>query len=64
VTLDEAREHIGHGVVYASGYNPPENGVITGVSRTSVFVRFEGSLHAQGTDPADLTLAAVVPDAN
>jgi hypothetical protein len=58
VTIDEAREHIGDRVVYASGYNPPENGVITGVSRTSVFVRFDGALHAKGTDPADLTLLA------
>ena len=58
MTLDEARSHIGDGVVYSSGYAPPEDGVITGVSASLVFVRYEGSLHAQGTDPDDLTLLA------
>ena len=58
MTIDEARDHIRDEVVHASGYNPPKNGVIEGVSSTSVFVRFAGALHATGTDPADLTLLA------
>lgn len=58
MTLTEARAHVGDGVVYSSGYAPPEDGVITGVSASLVFVRYKGSLHAQGTDPADLTLLA------
>lgn len=57
MTLDEARAHIGDGVVYKTGYAPPEDGVITGVSRTSVFVRYAGKPNTQGTNPADLTLA-------
>jgi len=56
VTINEAREHIGDRVVYSSGYKPPEHGVIKGVSASSVFVLYDGHLHAQGTDPADLTL--------
>jgi hypothetical protein len=58
VTIDEARAHIGRGVVYTTGYAPPEDGVITGVSASLVFVRYAGNLHAQGTNPADLTLLA------
>lgn len=58
MTLDEARNHIGDGVVYSTGFSPPEDGVITGVSASMVFVQYAGDLHAKGTDPADLTLLA------
>lgn len=58
MTLDEARDHIGDGVVYTNGYAAPEDGMITGVSASLVFVRFKGGLHAKGTSPADLTLLA------
>lgn len=58
MTIDEAREHIDDGVVYSNGYAPPENGVITSVSASLVFVRYTGTPHAKGTDPADLTLLA------
>lgn len=58
MTLDEARAHVGHGVVYADGYAPPEDGVITGVSASLVFVRYKGDLHAKGTRPENLTLLA------
>jgi hypothetical protein len=58
MTLDEVRDHIGHGVVYTVGHAPPEDGVITGVSASLAFVRYAGSLHSKGTDPADLTLLA------
>lgn len=58
MTIDEARSHIGDGVVYATGFSPPEDGVITGVSASMVFVRYKDDLHAKGTDPADLTLLA------
>jgi hypothetical protein len=64
VTLEEAAEHIGLAVVYTSGYKPPEDGVITSVSASLVFVIYGDQPHAKGTDPADLTLAATVPDAN
>jgi hypothetical protein len=58
MTIDEAREHTGDGVVYSNGYAPPEAGVIASVSASLVFVRYTGALHAKGTDPADLTLLA------
>ena len=58
MTLDEARSHIGDGVVYSSPPDPAEDGVITGVSATTVFVRYRGDPHAKGTNPADLTLLA------
>jgi hypothetical protein len=58
MTLDEARAHIGDGVVYTPAGGDREDGVITGVSRTSVFVRFTGDQFGKGTDPADLTLLA------
>jgi hypothetical protein len=58
MTLTEARDHIGDGVVYATGFAPPEDGVITGVSASLVFVRYAGGPYSQGTNPADLTLLA------
>jgi hypothetical protein len=58
MTLDEARDHIGDGVVYITGHAPPEDGVITGVSASLAFVRYRDGLHAKGTNPADLTLLA------
>lgn len=61
MTLDEARDHIGHGVVYTTGYAPPEDGVITDVSASMVFVHYKGDLHAKGTRPEDLTLLAGGP---
>ena len=61
MTLEEARSHIGDGVVYSSGFSPPEDGVITGVSASMVFVMYSGDLHSKGTDPADLTLLAQPP---
>lgn len=66
VTLDEARAHIGHGVVYRPKGQPlgapPEQGVITEVRRWvtpeghggTVFVRYVGDYDAKATDPADL----------
>ena len=48
MTLDEARSHIGDGVVYTTGFSPPEDGVITGVSAGPwSSVCHKGSLHAQ-----------------
>lgn len=56
MTLDEARDHIGEGVVYTPAEGDPEDGVIVGASSTTVFVRYKGDLAAKGTNPADLTL--------
>jgi hypothetical protein len=58
VTLEEARDHIGHGVVYTAPHGAREDGVITGVSSQVVFVRYAGGGTAKGTYAADLTLLA------
>lgn len=58
MTTDEARRHIGDGVVYQPAHGPAEDGVITSVSDTRAFVLYRGNLAAKATDPADLTLLA------
>ena len=54
MTIDEARGHIGEGVVYVPGHGEREDGQITSVSDRFVFVRYTGSMHSKATDPADL----------
>lgn len=56
MTLDEARTRIGYRVTYQADGSEPENGEITGVSSTTVFVRYTGDHAAKATSPADLTL--------
>ena len=70
MTLDEAREHIGHGVVYQPPYPgaPIEQGVITSVTEPDlgsrdrsaapgyVFVRYGADYASKATRPQDLTL--------
>lgn len=58
MTLDEARQHIGDGVVYQPlmGF-AAEQGVITSVSAHWVFVRY-GLSGSKATDPDLLTLLA------
>ena len=58
ITLEQARDHIGAGVVYRPGHGPAEDGVITGTSRTYVFVRYAGDTGAKATAPEDLELLA------
>ncbi len=58
MTLDEARAHIGAGVVYHSGHGRPEDGEIVGVSDLYVFVLFVGDRAPKATPPGALTLAA------
>lgn len=58
MTLDEARDHIGDGVVYKTEGSHAEDGVITSVSSRLVFVRYKGDNHSKGTSAADLTLLA------
>lgn len=71
ITLAEARDNIGRGVVYnpESGSDPVskfcvelgygrdrlEDGVITGVSGSYVFVRYASDQHSKATDPRQLT---------
>jgi hypothetical protein len=59
MTLDEARANVGKPVTYRPKCRtcPTEDGVISSVGRTLVFVVYEGDQHAKGTDPADLTPA-------
>jgi hypothetical protein len=63
VTLDEARAHIGDGVVYRTGYGRTEDDVITSVSDRFVFVRYEGRWQSESTEPASLSLPTVTQDA-
>lgn len=61
MTLDEAREHIGHGVIYRpyiGGLARAEEGTITSVNDSYVFVRYAGDVGSKATSPEDLTLLA------
>jgi len=59
MTLDEARQNIGRGVVYTPGHGwPVEQGTITGCSDTSVFVLYLGDMAPKGTRPEDLVFLA------
>ena len=55
MTLSEARDHAGHGVIYATGHRA-EDGVITSVGDRWVFVRYAGDQHSKATAPELLTL--------
>ena len=59
MTIDEARAHVGDGVLYRPRCGHTEEGVITRVRGTWVFVKYESSpAAAQATDAADLELLA------
>lgn len=59
MTLEEARKHIGSGVVYDPGHGAREDGVITSVGTEYVFVRYAGDDHSKSTHPSQLSLLAV-----
>jgi hypothetical protein len=54
ITLDEARSRIGDGVVYYSPGHRREDGTVTSVNDTYVFVRYAGDSHSKATHPRDL----------
>ena len=54
ITIEEARANIGRGVIYRHPYCEAEQGTITGVSETTVFVHYLGDMHPKGTQPGDL----------
>jgi hypothetical protein len=59
MTIDEARAHVGDGVIYrppGGGYDSAEEGTITSVNDRWVFVRYGRSRTSAATDPADLIL--------
>ena len=57
MTLDEAREHIGSGVVYRPYPDAPaEDGEITRVTDTMVFVHYVGDRAPKATRAEDLVL--------
>lgn len=58
MTLDEARQHEGHGVVYQPAHGDAEEGTITSVSDRFVFVRYGSRRTSAATEPAALTLLA------
>lgn len=56
ITLDQARELIGHPVEYQPPFGPAGHGVITRVQHGFVYVRYTGYGYAKATDPKLLTL--------
>jgi hypothetical protein len=61
MTLAEARQHIGAGVVYnprPGTYDSREDGEITSVNDAYVFVLYVGDRRPKATQPEDLTLLA------
>ncbi len=58
MTLNEARRHVGHGVVYRTAHGPTEQGVITSVNDAYVFVRYGTDAGSQATRPEQLELLA------
>jgi len=60
MTIDEARNSIGAGVIYHPGRTDAEAGVITSVNDHYVFVRYGSGGTSAATEPAALTLAADV----
>jgi len=59
MTLEEAREHIGAGVIYQPHPEVrPEDGEIVSVNEHYVFVRYTGDRGAKATDPRNLQLLA------
>lgn len=59
MTIAEAERHIGAGVIYRPYPGAPaEDGEITSVSASYVFVQFTGDRHRKACRPADLELLA------
>ena len=58
MTLDEARAHIGAGVVYNPGHGRPEDGQIVRVSDQNAYEVFAGDRTPKATPPGALTLLA------
>lgn len=56
MTLTEARENIGRKVVYTAPHGAKEDGIITTVGFTYVFVRYGNNQHGSATDPKRLAL--------
>ena len=57
MTLDEARAHIGAGVIYDPGYGQTkEDGTIVSVSKSLVFVTYVGDRGPKATYAQDLRL--------
>jgi hypothetical protein len=57
MTLGEAREHLGEGVIYRTA-DGKTDGVITSVGDRWVFVRYAGDQRSKATDPGMLRLLA------
>lgn len=56
MNLDDARANVGNGVVYKRPDTRLEDGVITSVNDTYVFVRYAGDQTSKATRPEDLEL--------
>jgi ribosomal protein L35AE/L33A len=60
VTITEAQQHVGDGVVYQQPGGRVEQGVITSVGGHWVFVRYGSDTGSKATHAANLTLLATV----
>jgi len=58
MTLEEARQNIGAGVVYCPDGAAREDGTIVAVSSAYVFVQYVGDRGSKATAPEHLTLLA------
>lgn len=56
MTLAEAGEHIGHGVIYHVPGIHTERGVITSVNNKFVYVRYGNDFGSKATYPFDIEL--------
>lgn len=56
MTLDEARENVGAGVVYRPAHGAAEDGAIVGVNEQYVFVQYVGDRAPKATRSEDLQL--------
>jgi hypothetical protein len=56
MTIDEVADNVGAGVVYEPRDDVREDGVITSVSASYVFVRYRGDDGSKATCASDLTL--------
>lgn len=57
ITLEQACQSVGRKVVYTPFHGEVEEGVITGHSKSWVFVRFGSDAHSKATAPAALDFA-------
>jgi hypothetical protein len=61
ITLAQARQRVGDGVVYRPDEGDPEQGVVSSVGERWVFVRYGSDSGAKATEPGMLDWLAPSP---